>query len=146
MEERAVSRFFLASGNRVQGSPVAVLPASACTAAWGAGGQLVVSQQDGNALQAVSVETGRPVTRTVVAPSVGGLCLVWAADALDRPGQGGGPLGTHATGALAWWREGLLAAGLGAGLLGALRWLRRRSGPASRRPAGPGPSDDGGSG
>lgn len=125
-----VRRYDLATGRLLGAAPDPGLDLS-CGSTWAGGedGPLVVQTSEDRVLSAVRVEADRTVPVAEVTARASGSCLVWAADALLGPAQGG-PRAAVAR----WWRELVLlllgTAGLGAA---ALRWRSRRAAP---RPGG----------
>jgi hypothetical protein len=120
-----VRQHSLANGARAA-ADVQVDVFTPCGPAWG-GDRLVVptygSPGDVLAREVVGPEAAR---FTTVAGSIGGSCLIWAADAVAGPPRGGGLLGAGTHPLLWWWRELLLVAVAAAGLIVLLVRRRRR--------------------
>lgn len=88
-DEQQVRRFSTADGAELA-APVRVAVHDACGAAFGeTAATLVVPTLTDGALAAERVGAASTSRQTVVADSVGGRCLVWAAAALDGPGRSG---------------------------------------------------------
>lgn len=120
--DAAVRRYELPSGRLVAQTPLEV---ETCGKAWPARRGPVVTRHDDDALAVVALDGGGTSEVARVDASVGGHCLLWAADALNGKPHGG---------LTRWSRDPTLQAGV-AGLLvvAALVLLRRRVSAAARR-------------
>lgn len=91
--------------------------------------RVVAPVRSGEQASVVEIGGNGVVPFTVFAPSADASCLVWATQAVDAPGRGGGLFGTYDAGWTWWWKEGLLLAAAMWGLVALLRRRRQRPRP-----------------